>query len=778
VGAARSAILTAPSFTLSLPQGVSAAALALSANGSLDIDDRAVIKTSSGGFAQSANAGVSGTTVGTDAQLGTIVSDAPVTVAQRTVINGNVTTAKTASFAQGAVVTGTVAQHATLTPPTTLSWTAPAPGPSAGNVTLSPGTQQALPPGNYANLTVFSRSTITLASGVYFFTSVDIEPQATVTFTGPTVLYVTTNLTYEGAINDTVGNAALLLAYSGTNAITINSSFTGTLVAPNAAVAISSNSHIGAFFGQSVEVRPGASIVHQSFPLPPSSCIGATSGTSCGASSGSAQALCEQGACVNATCGSTVGTSGDTQTFTVGDNFGGGLVTYTQTVTSPVGGPQTTTITTSLGGQALETETRVGPTAAGVLTSTVVFGPAVQGIHEVDLTTDGTTVNEVVDGRTLEPLLVASLNPLTRTPPPIVFADGNPPPVVTADDGVPQALAGIAALANASLGVCGAPTAMLVTGVEPLIDPPPPPFEPGHTTDVSGLSSCQNCTGDCSANLVTCLAAASAAGAVAGAGTTLAIGWTGIGILVGLGVDAGVTGTADAICGTMDNSCVDNCGNIGSGCCPQSCGTGCCAQSESCLDTGDGLCCSAGYKPCDGPAESCVDPTVAQCLPSGAGCPFGVATCGTGVDTVCCPSGICAGNTCASPPDFAITVALTETSFGPDLCINGTGFTPGAKVTITYSNVPENVVGGFGTAMPVEAPPQVDAQTDFSLFDTGQGNSQVTCTQAQAFSAVTISATDGEIPNGTGNTTTTTVSAAFWCANFLTGGGSGTGTCK
>jgi hypothetical protein len=75
-------------------------------------------------------------------------------------------------------------------------------------------------------------------------------------------------------------------------------------------------------------------------------------------------------------------------------------------------------------------------------------------------------------------------------------------------------------------------------------------------------------------------------------------------------------------------------------------------------------------------------------------CPASVTMCGL----VCCPSNVCVANVCSPPPTFNLTVsAAAETTEGADLCIDGTGYTPGALATIVVSGVPDGAGGNSGT---------------------------------------------------------------------------------
>ena len=450
-------------------------------------------------------------------------------------------------------------------------------------------------------------------------------------FSGPTVVYVAASVAYAGTMTDTVGDGSLLLAYSGILPVTMGGKFIGTFVAPNAPITVSAPSQVGAFFAHDIELSPGTTLQHESFQLPPSSCVGATDGSAC-SGNGSGTAVCESGTCINVTCADNNGASGDTQTLTVSDDLGAGVVTYTHTSTNSRTSPPTSTTTISLAGQPLETATVVGSQPQ---TTSVVFGSAFHGVHEFDTTATATTITGVVDGRSLNPVP-------TNATPTVVFTDGNPPPTLVVDDGVLAMIAKITKLAQKGLGVCPAPPAPIKVLGGTL-----PPFETaGHTTNDDTLASCQTCTDDCDRSWESCIAASDGTASAAAIGAAFVPPPFDV---IGIFASFLGGGIADEVCTTSQSGCNDACFNIGSGCCPNDCG-------------GPGLCC-ASARSVSTPARvsvapratlpalartSCVDLTQAACLGSGAGCPTGVPTCGSGNTEVCCPSGTCVQSVPAS----------------------------------------------------------------------------------------------------------------------------------
>jgi hypothetical protein len=331
-----SAITTVPTFTMPLPSGVQPTSVALAAAGNLQLQNSDTITKITGGYAAIANAGtgLSLTQLGAADSIGPITSVPTVTVGLGSVINGNALSAGQVVVIPTATVTGTTTANAPLTVTSTLTWTPPTPAQTASNVTVSSGTTT-LPPGTYGTLSVLPGATVSLQSGVYFFSTVIVPPLATLQFNGPTVAYVTSAFNYEGAIADTQGTAQLLIAYSGALPININAAFRGTIVAPNALLTLFSYNYVGSFYAQNINVLSNASIEHQPFPLPPSPCLGVSNGVAC--STGSGSGICEGGQCANVSCNDANAQSGATQSNTVSANFGDGVVSYQQTVSDLFG---------------------------------------------------------------------------------------------------------------------------------------------------------------------------------------------------------------------------------------------------------------------------------------------------------------------------------------------------------------------------------------------------------------------------------------------------------
>jgi hypothetical protein len=127
-------------------------------------------------------------------------------------------------------------------------------------ITLQPDAKQTITPGQYARVTVNSRAQLTLSTGSYNFTALDLEPQAKliVPSTSETVkIYVRDTVIYRGTATISGGTAApVYLGYVGTSPLVLESVYTGTVVAPNAQLTLQTvtGGYTGEFFGKQVVV--------------------------------------------------------------------------------------------------------------------------------------------------------------------------------------------------------------------------------------------------------------------------------------------------------------------------------------------------------------------------------------------------------------------------------------------------------------------------------------------------------------------------------------------
>lgn len=459
-------------------------------------------------------------------------------------------------------------------------------------------------------------------------------------------------------------------------------------------------------------------------------------GASCIAADGGS-GLCEAGGCLSCQAGTDVTELAATQ------DSPNGLAEMTVSTFTPAQGTSKIVVKVTVDGQPVITETLGGIDPSGSASITVDYGAAFHGISKLSLMDDGTTISGSIDGRTLVPFAASSAS----DPEPIRFADGNPAPDVTVDPGTLKLVDSLADSIQAGSSTCeGIPVTLAAM-------PEDPPVEPGHLTSTSSLETCQSCRGGCKNDYIECYTLGNTD--CTGVGVALALEVPILGIIVGPACALGV----NYACDKKFTSCKDDCMEPGHGCCPKACGNGCCDSSEECLDSAATLCCSPGHTPCPGPKESCVDLTAAVCLGSGQGCEIGVPTCGSGVETTCCPSGLCDGSKCLPEPTFGLEARVTATETGPDICGDGHGFIPGALVHIEYLDIP-----GLGNA-PGSRSYTADANGDFSFSEDNFNDFLFGgCTTEQLQGGqVTVKATD----TTNGFSTSTTIPSAYFCLDAV-----------
>ena len=165
-------------------------------------------------------------------------------------------------------MTGTITENATVVLPDLPVFT------------IQPGTGQAvrlepdqvrppLSPGNYGDVSLKSRSKLTLQSGTYRFGTVQTEPDSQLILnktSGPIYIHMK-SLTHRGKIVDATGDnyGKTLFAVAGRDPIFIEGPFVGTLLAPNANVTIGTSTapeHRGVFQARTVLVRSKETLYH------------------------------------------------------------------------------------------------------------------------------------------------------------------------------------------------------------------------------------------------------------------------------------------------------------------------------------------------------------------------------------------------------------------------------------------------------------------------------------------------------------------------------------
>lgn len=246
--------------------------VALFASGSLTVNDRAEVRSSSGGFGRIANSGTDTVTIGADAKVGAIQNRGTTVLRDRARIQGDLESQGTVTGLNQATVEGDVVSATSLESfPVELNVQFPDGGADAS---LEPDRERSLEPGRYRNVSVKSRSRLLLRSGIYYLDALGVEPDAKLvlsTRSGPVYLYIKNQLTFRGSVQTDRGtDDGLFIGYLGSGSAPIERAFSGTIVAPNGELILAQGggSHAGSFFAKRIEVRPDVIVRHVPFRAP------------------------------------------------------------------------------------------------------------------------------------------------------------------------------------------------------------------------------------------------------------------------------------------------------------------------------------------------------------------------------------------------------------------------------------------------------------------------------------------------------------------------------
>jgi hypothetical protein len=274
-GTSRSALGVPATFKVELPTGVGLHQAAVGATSSLEISDRSRVVTVPAGFAAITNVGTAGSRIGVEAQTGDAWSLGTLVLANNARVNGSVHAPNGLTLQPNAVITGATDQTTPITPHT-FSWVVDfVSGTTPINV--EPDVTKPLAPGAYASVSVKSRAKLLLKTGTYYLQSLQAETGSTLvldTQQGPIFVYVSQGMTHRGFNQYTGDENAALFAYLGTQSVALGGPFTGSVVAPNAEVALSPGTDPaqpnrkgfkGSFFGKRVWAQPDLTLTHAPF---------------------------------------------------------------------------------------------------------------------------------------------------------------------------------------------------------------------------------------------------------------------------------------------------------------------------------------------------------------------------------------------------------------------------------------------------------------------------------------------------------------------------------
>jgi hypothetical protein len=216
-----------------------------------------------------------------DAHVGSVFSLSPIVLQDRVhapSIDGNAGITLGHSDVIGSSSTATPTLPAFPSEPVTFTGTQA--------ITVNPavegGDVVTLAPGQYGAVAVFSRGKLILSAGNYEFTSLDLEPQGQMVVPSSTAetarVFVENVVAYRGTTNVATTSsspppAPLFLVDTGTATLTIGSAFIGTIVAPNATLALQSLNNTGVytgeFFAKQITLSPNTTLNSEPFTCQP-----------------------------------------------------------------------------------------------------------------------------------------------------------------------------------------------------------------------------------------------------------------------------------------------------------------------------------------------------------------------------------------------------------------------------------------------------------------------------------------------------------------------------
>ncbi len=264
--------LTVPapaSITITYPASVNLAEVPILGNGLVRLNDGVKVYPAPGASSTTVvNVGTSETNLGVESKVAHVRSKARVVMRDRAWATGSVVSSSSVQLMNGAHADGGVKRYTPI-PMTTQTLTLPERGASRGPINLEPDRSLFLEPGTYDDVSIKSRSTLRLRTGLYQLKALTFEPQANLVLDdadGPVELFLTGTFTFRGTVTSTSGpDPKLFIVDTSPNQVTIDAPFRGTIIAPNARLAFISTAagHYGTFFGKDVEVQPSTPIYHR-----------------------------------------------------------------------------------------------------------------------------------------------------------------------------------------------------------------------------------------------------------------------------------------------------------------------------------------------------------------------------------------------------------------------------------------------------------------------------------------------------------------------------------
>jgi hypothetical protein len=244
----------------------------LAASGGIELEPNVTLaEREADRFARAATTGAGMTTIGADADTGTLTAVGRLVLDERAHVHGEVTSTLEISRHATSIVDGTVKAN-TPVPLQDIDWKVKFPSTRNASVHVLPmGAPRTIAPGYYAGLKVQPWGTAVLTAGTYYFSELDLLPHSILQLdnsAGRISIFVTSKLETKGTWTALQRDRAdVVVGYLNDRLVDVRGPFVGTLIAPRAEVEVArpqTGFHEGAFIGHKIHVESGTRIVHAS----------------------------------------------------------------------------------------------------------------------------------------------------------------------------------------------------------------------------------------------------------------------------------------------------------------------------------------------------------------------------------------------------------------------------------------------------------------------------------------------------------------------------------
>ena len=267
----------ADEFQLVLPLPNLATELVLSANGALVIGPRSSVRTSKSAngvsaFGEVSNLGEANTFLGEGANVGSLLSNAKVTLGEGVTVNGSLTAGGALIAPSSASLKGTVKTNmpiSAVVPPLATVKFSPEPA-----IDVSGGSNRTLAPGRYGDTRVDAGGMLALTPGTYYMTSLTVLAGGTLALdekAGAIVVFVKSRFVFAGNERQGGSDGHVLIAAFGCEPSLLSAPFRGTVSAQNgwlSMVAPAKETFAGRFFANSIEVGADTTVAALGLTLP------------------------------------------------------------------------------------------------------------------------------------------------------------------------------------------------------------------------------------------------------------------------------------------------------------------------------------------------------------------------------------------------------------------------------------------------------------------------------------------------------------------------------